>query len=133
MTTTLLWILIVLAAGTLVLTFVLLVRGRSAAQGNLEQVLRAELRTAREESSSHARGLREEVSSSQTKANELLVKTVNALGQSQTELLDKVAGATRESRSPLAARSRSSPSGSSSHFERSRPKTSSASTRYESP
>ncbi|HOC43801.1 MAG TPA: DNA recombination protein RmuC [Thermoanaerobaculales bacterium] len=97
MTTTLLWILIVLAAGTLVLTFVLLIRGRSAAHGNLEQVLRAELRIARDESSSHARGLREEVSSSQTKANELLVRTVNALGQSQTELLDKLAGATRES------------------------------------
>lgn len=97
MTTTLLWILVVLAGASLVITFVLLVRGRPSAQGDLQRVLQTELRTAREESSSHARGLREEVSSSQTKANELVVKTVNTLGQSQTELLDKVAGATRES------------------------------------
>ncbi len=74
MTTTLLWILVVLAGANLVMIFVLLVRGRPSAQGDLERVLQAELRIAREESSSHARGLREEVSSSQTKANELLVK-----------------------------------------------------------
>lgn len=97
MTTTLLWILVVLAGATLVLALVLLVRGRPTAQVNLERVVREELRIAREESSNHARALREEVSSSQTKANELVVKTVNNLGQSQTELLDKVAGATRES------------------------------------
>ena len=60
MTTTLLWILIVLAGADLVMTFVLLVRGRPSAQGDLQRVLQAELRIAREESSNHARGLRED-------------------------------------------------------------------------
>lgn len=82
MTTTLLWILIVLAGSTLVLALVLLARGRPSSSGDLERVLRGELRLAREESAGHARSLREEVLGSQTKTNELLVKTGEALRES---------------------------------------------------
>ncbi|HSV31816.1 MAG TPA: DNA recombination protein RmuC [Atribacteraceae bacterium] len=59
--------------------------------------LREELRLVREESAQHSRGLREEVSRSQTLANEVLVRMVNTLGDNQKGLLEGLTRATRES------------------------------------
>jgi len=64
---------------------------------NIEKVLRDELREARDDAARYSRELREEVSASQSMANELLVKTVNALGDDQKELLGNLTHTTNES------------------------------------
>ncbi|MFZ1864235.1 MAG: DNA recombination protein RmuC [Polyangiales bacterium] len=85
---------IVLLVANLVITLVLLrsSSGNSDARGQAEaaaraesvQMLRAELRTAREESSAGARELREEVSRTHQAGTEVLVKTIAQIGESQT-------------------------------------------------
>ena len=78
---------------TLLLTFLMWLRVRQ----NIEKVLRDELREARDDAARYSRELREEVSASQSMANELLVKTVNALGDDQKELLGNLTHTTNES------------------------------------
>jgi len=56
----------------------------------LERALRDELRESRDETARQARELREEVSNNQAKANEVLVRMVNTLGDDQRTLLEKM-------------------------------------------
>lgn len=79
-----------------VLLFLLWQRLRHPMGGDIEKALRAELREAREESSRHARELREEVIGTQAKSNETLVKTVNMLGDDQKQLLDGLSRSTKD-------------------------------------
>ena len=88
---TLLFVLAGLGVGILIL-----LRLGKAAESGLDQTLRAELRVSREEASSQARNLREEVATAQGKANEMLVKMVGTLGSEQKELLAGLNKATRE-------------------------------------
>ena len=62
----------------------------------LDQTLREELRQSREEASSQARELRQEVTTGQTNANNVLVQTVNLLGENQKTLLEQLTKATNE-------------------------------------
>jgi DNA recombination protein RmuC len=59
-------------------------REESAARAESVQILRAELRAAREEASAGARELREEVSRTHQAGTETLVKTIAQIGESQT-------------------------------------------------
>lgn len=83
-------------AGLIVGILVLLRLGKPAGTG-LDRALRDELRESREEASNQARNLREEVVAAQSKANELLVKTVSTFGNDQKDLLSGLTKATRES------------------------------------
>ena len=74
----------------------ILLRIRTPAGREMEGALREELRTSREEGARQARELREEVSGAQGKANELLLKTLNTLGDDQRELLAGLSRATRD-------------------------------------
>ncbi|ADU65062.1 protein of unknown function DUF195 [Desulfurispirillum indicum S5] len=67
---------------------------RRPADTSLERALREELRSARDETARQARELREEVASAQIKATEMLVSTVNTLGDNQKNLLDRLTQAT---------------------------------------
>ncbi|MBW2214606.1 MAG: hypothetical protein JRF48_09275, partial [Deltaproteobacteria bacterium] len=72
-----------LLATNLVVTFVLLKR-RDGDSDNAANVLRAELRAAREEASTTASELRQEVSRTHQASTETLVKTISQIGESQT-------------------------------------------------
>ena len=76
-----------LALATLLVAVTILRRLSRTLDAGLDQVLRAELRGAREETAQQARNLREEVAAAQTQANALLVTTVSTLGADQKELL----------------------------------------------
>ena len=91
-----LYLLPALAAATLVVALLCLLRLRGQGHGEADQVLREELRLAREEASRQARALREEVAGGQVKANELLVKTLNTLGDDQKQLLQNLTRTSRE-------------------------------------
>lgn len=82
---------------TLVLSAIGAFRPQRTEGDRIEAALREELRATREEATLHARQLREEVGSAQHKANDMLVGTVNALGESQKGLLERLTAATRES------------------------------------
>jgi len=71
-----------LLATNLVVTFVLLKR-RDGDSDNAANVLRAELRAAREEASTTASELRQEVSRTHQASTETLVKTISQIGGPQ--------------------------------------------------
>ncbi len=87
--------LIVALAGLTFMLIVLRKLNQPAAQ-NLDQALREEFRQSRLEAADQARQLRAEIADTQLKANENLVRTVNALGENQTALLDQLAKVTRD-------------------------------------
>ncbi len=87
MTNLLLALLFLPTLAALLLGVLILRRLNRAADAGLDQVLRAELRGARDETAQQARNLREEVAAAQTQANALLVKTVSTLGADQKDLL----------------------------------------------
>ncbi|MCK5861742.1 MAG: DNA recombination protein RmuC [Candidatus Hydrogenedentes bacterium] len=88
-------ILVTLAAANLAFLLFIVGKLRQRNDGNLDKVLRDELRQEREESDRRARELREELAAAQVRANDSLVKTVNTLGVNQKELLDNLARATK--------------------------------------
>ena len=63
---------------------------------SLDQALREELRQSREESSNQARELRHEIAEGQINANNVLIQTVNLLGENQKSLLAELTTATKE-------------------------------------
>lgn len=81
---------------TLILAAIGAFRPQRADGDRLEAALREELRATRDETAQHARQLREEVGSAQQKANDMLVGTVNALGESQKALLGQLTRATHD-------------------------------------
>ena len=81
----------------LIVAVAVLLHVRRPVGREMEVALREELRTSREEAARQARELREEVSAAQGKANDLLLKTLNTLGNDQKELLTALTKATRES------------------------------------
>lgn len=85
-------LIVLLGIGALSLTFLLLIwmRMRQSSHADTGQVLREELRIAREDASRDSRSLREEVSGAQSKANETLVKTINEFGDRQSHLLKEL-------------------------------------------
>jgi DNA recombination protein RmuC len=57
---------------------------------NLDKTLRDEFRESRDEMARQAKDLREEVASIQAKANEVLVRTVNTLGDDQKNMIERL-------------------------------------------
>jgi len=95
---------VVLGLATLVLNIIILIRirwpenlGDLSSLAGLEGIVRDEFRIGREESSGQARSLREEVTRTQTNANDLLVNTISRMGHDQKDLLSEVTKATRDS------------------------------------
>jgi DNA recombination protein RmuC len=80
-----------LSAAGVVLLIVVLVRVLSSNDEQIERVIREEFRLSREESIHNARELREEVAAGQKAAIDSLIRTVDALGKSQKDLLQSVA------------------------------------------
>lgn len=76
----------IVALVTVVLLVLVWRKLKEPAGQNLDQALREELRLSRDEASKQARDLREEVSTMQTNANDVLVRAVNALGENQKHL-----------------------------------------------
>ncbi|MEI7436146.1 MAG: DNA recombination protein RmuC [bacterium] len=66
--------LFLLASATLLVGILILRRVLRPADAGLDQILRVELRCAREEAAQQARNLREEVAAAQTQANALLIR-----------------------------------------------------------
>ena len=74
----------------LVVIVIILLFVRKPAGSAMESALRDELRVSREEAARQARELRGEVASAQAQANDLLLKTLNTLGDDQRGLMDTV-------------------------------------------
>lgn len=81
-----------LSAAGVVLSIVVLVRVFSENDAQIEQVIREEFRLARGESIRTARELREEITAGQKAASDTLIRTADALGKSQRDLLESVTG-----------------------------------------
>ena len=96
MPTILLVLTFIVALTAVVLGFLIWRKVSQPVGQNLDQALRDELRQSRAEASTQARDLREEVTSLQSKANSVLVQTVNALGDNQRELLGQLTRATQD-------------------------------------
>jgi DNA recombination protein RmuC len=90
MQSVLIGVILVLALAGLLVAVLIWRQLRQTGGQNLDQVLRAELRQSREEASQQARELRAEVAAAQAQANEVLVKTVNTLGENQKGLLGEL-------------------------------------------
>jgi len=84
-----------LSALSIVLLTVILIlilrRLKTDANARLEQAVREELRTGREESAKSSRDLREEVSAGQKSSVDTLVKTIGEMGKSQGGQLESIA------------------------------------------
>ena len=76
--------------------FVLMVFRRAAARRDTVAPVAEELRAGREEASTAARALREEVSNGLRLTHDTIVRTIGEMGQIQKSQLDAVAGRLRE-------------------------------------
>jgi DNA recombination protein RmuC len=83
-------------AVTLLIAVFIWIKIRNPIGQNLEKTLRDEFRESRDETARQARDLREEVASIQAKANEILVRTVNTLGEDQKNILEKLTASNEE-------------------------------------
>jgi DNA recombination protein RmuC len=75
---------------TLLVAILIWIKIRQPIGQNLDKTLRDELRESRDETTRQARDLREEVSNTQAKANEVLVRTVNTLGDDQKNIIERL-------------------------------------------
>ena len=81
---------VVLALSVISCVLIIFTRRSKDEDARLEQAIRDEFRTAREESAHAAREHREELSMAQKTATETLVKTISEMGKSQGENLEKI-------------------------------------------
>jgi len=96
MSTILIAVTLVIALIGLILIFSVWQKLKQPVGESLNQALREELRQSREEASSQARELRQEIAEGQANANNLLIQTVNLLGENQKSLLAELTAATKE-------------------------------------
>ncbi|MDY6912001.1 MAG: DNA recombination protein RmuC, partial [Chloroflexota bacterium] len=89
-------LLIVLLVVSIVLLVLLLTSKRGNTNERMEQVIREEFRSARDESAKTSRELREEISMGQRTSTETLVKTIGEMGKAQTENLELVSKRIKE-------------------------------------
>jgi DNA recombination protein RmuC len=80
----------------LLFTILIWIKIRQPFGQDLHKTIRDELRESRDETARQARDLREEVANTQAKANEVLVRMVNILGDDQKNLLGKLTQANEE-------------------------------------
>lgn len=88
--------ILVISLSELILIFLVWQKVKRPVGESLDEALREELRLSREEASKQARELREEVATGQANANNLLVQTVNLLGENQKALLERLTTATND-------------------------------------
>ncbi len=87
----LMWLSLTLSAVSIVLLLLLLRKLKADANTGVEQAVREELRTGREESAKASRDLRQEVSAGQKSSVDTLVKTISEMGKSQGGQLESIA------------------------------------------
>jgi DNA recombination protein RmuC len=83
-----LWSCLILLAVCVVL--LVLIFKRAIANAGIDQVIREELRTGREESTGAARELREEVSASQKTSVDIMVRIISEMGKTQGDQLESI-------------------------------------------
>jgi DNA recombination protein RmuC len=83
-----LWSCLILLAVCVVL--LVLILKRAIANAGIDQVIREELRTGREESTGAARELREEVSASQKTSVDIMVRIISEMGKTQGDQLESI-------------------------------------------
>lgn len=84
------WMGLILAAVSIVLLILILRRKRADVNVGVEQAVREDLRTGREESAKAARDLRDEVSAGQKSAVDTMVRTIGEMGKAQNEQLESI-------------------------------------------
>jgi len=80
-----------LSAVIIVLLLLILSRSKANVSAGVEQAVREELRSGREESAKAAKDLREEISVGQKSSVDTMVKTIGEMGKSQSDQLESVA------------------------------------------
>ncbi len=91
MTDILIWLSPILSAVIIVLLLLILSRSKANVSAGVEQAVREELRSGREESAKAAKDLREEISVGQKSSVDTMVKTIGEMGKSQSDQLESVA------------------------------------------
>ena len=91
MTSVLIGLCILLSVACLVMLVVILKVLKADPDAETGKAIREELRRGREESTTAARGLREEVSASQKSSVDTVVKTVSEMGKAQGDQLESIA------------------------------------------
>jgi DNA recombination protein RmuC len=81
---------LLLSALVLLIVILIWLKMRQPVGQNLDKTLRDEFRESRDETTRQARDLREEVAGIQAKANEVLVRTVNTLGDDQKNIIERL-------------------------------------------
>ncbi len=84
------WVGLTLSAVSIVLLIFILRKLKGDINAGVEQAVREELRTGREESTKASRDLREEVSAGQKSSVDTLVKTIGEMGKSQGGQLESI-------------------------------------------
>jgi DNA recombination protein RmuC len=85
------WLAPILLAASIVLLILILAKLKANVSAKVEQAVREELRSGREESAKAAKDLREEVSVGQKSSVDTMVKTISEMGKSQSDQLELVA------------------------------------------
>jgi len=85
------WARFVLLAASALLLIWALIRLKSNGSSGMDQAIREEFRSAREESAQGARNLREEVSAGQKSSMDTMVKTIGEMRRSQSDQLGSIA------------------------------------------
>ena len=91
MTDIFIWARFVLLAASALLLIWALIRLKSNGSSGMDQAIREEFRSAREESAQGARNLREEVSAGQKSSMDTMVKTIGEMRRSQSDQLGSIA------------------------------------------
>jgi len=92
----LIWLSVVFSAVTLVLLIVFLRKSPTRGTEKMEQAVRDEFRSSRDESAKAARGLREEVAAAQKSSAETVIRTIGEIGRLQKDKLESIENRIKE-------------------------------------
>lgn len=96
MNVVLIWLSVIFSAVAILLLIVFLRKSSTSGTEGIEQSVRDEFRSSRDESSKAARNLREEVASAQKSSAETVIKTIDAIGKLQKDKLESVENRIKE-------------------------------------
>lgn len=86
----LIWLSVIFSAVAIVLLIVLLKKSSTRGTERIEQAVRDEFRSSRDESAKGARDLREEVAAAQKSSTDTVIKTIGEIGKLQKDKLESV-------------------------------------------
>lgn len=96
MNVVMIWLSVIFSAVAILLLIVFLRKSSMRGTEGIEQAVRDEFRSSRDESSKAARDLREEVASAQKSSAETVIKTIDAIGKLQKDKLESVENRIKE-------------------------------------